>query len=119
MRYLTSPHHQAAVAATLVAVLMLLPGRAVPPVPAFDWADKVAHLLLFLAMTLLVIRSFKSTSRFERPVLAAALATLAYSVLLEVAQGMIPGRFLEPADMVANGVGVMLALPLQSLIDRS
>jgi VanZ family protein len=119
MRYLTSPHHQAAAAALLVAVLMLLPGRAVPPVPAFDWADKVAHLLIFLAMTLLVIRSFRTTSRVERPVLAAALVTLVYAVLLELAQGMIPGRFLEPADIAANSLGVVLALPLQSLIDRS
>ena len=70
-------------------------------------------------MTLFVVRSFSASNRFRRPVVTAALATLVYAALLEVAQVMIPGRYLEPADVAANSLGVVLALPLRSLIYRS
>lgn len=118
MRYFSSPHHQAAVFAVFLAVAMLVPGGAVPPVPTFDWVDKAIHLALFLIMTVLLIRSLRASNRFQRPVMAAAALAFAYAVLLETLQGLIPGRFLDPADLAANAGGVLAALLLQSMAKR-
>lgn len=119
MRYFRSPHHQAAAFALFLAVVMLAPGGAVPPVPTFDWVDKVVHLVLFTVMTVLLIRSLTVTKRIRRPVLAAVALALVYAAILEVLQGIIPGRFWDPADLVANALGVLAALLLQSMAKRS
>ena len=119
MRYFHSPHHQAISFAVIIAVLMLVPGGAMPPVPTYDWADKAVHLLVFLVMTVLAIRSFRALKRFKRPVLSAAAATLAYAVVLDLAQAFVPGRFWDPVDVLAGALGVGAAMLLQSRVDRS
>ena len=114
MLYFISPHQQAAAFAGLLAVLMLMPGGAVPEVEGIDWADKLVHVALFLVLTVLLIRSFKAVARIRLPVIAAGAVALVYSVLLELLQGLIPGRFLDPGDLLANGAGVLVAVLLQS-----
>ena len=114
MRYFRSPHHQATAFALLLAVLMLLPGGAVPEVAGIDWADKVVHVVLFLVLTVLLTRSFRAVDRIRLPVVAAGALALVYSVLLELLQGVIPGRFLDLGDLLANGAGVLVAVLLQS-----
>ena len=114
MRYFRSPHQQAAAFAVLLAVLMLMPGGAVPEVEGFDWADKLVHVALFLVLTVLLIRSCKAVARIRLPVITAGAVALVYSVLLELLQGLIPGRFLDLGDLLANGAGVLVAVLLQS-----
>jgi VanZ family protein len=118
MRYLRSPHHQAVAFALFVGVLMLLPGGAVPPVPSFDWADKAVHLVLFLVLSVLVIRSFTATARFARPDMTGATVTFVYALFLELSQGVIPGRSWDPFDVLAGGVGVLVGMILQSAVLR-
>lgn len=114
MRYFHSPHHQAAAFALLLAVMMLLPGRAVPEVAGIDWADKAIHMLLFLVLTVLLIRSFQVVGRIRWPIYAAGALALVYSALLELLQGLIPGRFVDLGDLFANGLGVLIAVLLRS-----
>lgn len=118
MRYFSSPHHQAVAFALILAVAMLAPGGAVPRVPTFDWVDKALHFALFLVMTVLLTRSLRASGRFHRPALAAATFALVYAALLETLQALIPGRSCDPADLVANALGVLAALPLQSMAKR-
>jgi VanZ family protein len=118
MRYLSSPLHQAVAFALFVGVLMLLPGGAVPPVPSVDWLDKAVHLVLFLVLTVLVIRSCRATTRFSRPDLTGASLAFVYALFLELSQGVIPGRFWDPLDVLAGGVGVLVGLFLQSAVHR-
>ena len=114
MRYFRSPHHQAATFALLIAVIMLLPGGAVPEVEGIDWADKAIHVGLFLVLTVLLIRSIQTVDRIRWPVIVAGALALVYSTLLELLQGLIPGRLLDPGDLLANGVGVLIAVLLRS-----
>ena len=97
---------------------MLLPGGAVPLEPRFDWFDKAVHLLVFLMMAVLASRSFTLSKRFSKPALTAGGVVLAYSVLLEALQALIPGRFWDPADLLAGATGVLLGLLLQSVMVR-
>jgi VanZ family protein len=97
---------------------MLLPGRAVPPVPSLGWADKAVHLGLFLVLTVLVVRSCRATARLARPVLTGASLAFVYAVLLELFQGVIPGRLWDPFDVLAGGVGVLIGLFLQLVVQR-
>jgi len=91
---------------------MLMPGKAIPDV-GIQWGDKIAHAAVFFLMTVLLSRSLAATGRFRRPVLAAALLTLGYAFALELAQLATPDRYWELADLVADGLGVILAMPLQ------
>jgi len=112
MQYFRSPHLHAGLFAALIAVLMLMPGRAVPEV-GIQWGDKIAHAAVFFLMTLLLSRSLAATGRFRRPVIAAALVTFGYAFALELAQLATPDRHWELADLVADGFGVLLVMPLR------
>ncbi len=101
---------------------MLLPGDSLPqigkwlPVSLPGWIDKLEHLVAFLIMVVLVHRSLRSGSGSERPLLAAALLTLSYALLLELLQLLVPGRTWAPADLLADLVGVLLPLPIISRV---
>ncbi len=60
----------------------------------------------------LVTCSLSELRSIRRPVLAAAVSTLGYSFLLEALQALVPWRSFDPADMVADGMGVLLFTPL-------
>ncbi len=125
MSPLRSAHLHAGVCAASIAVLMMLPADALPEV-AFSWlpqsleqwVDKIQHLVAFLVMTVLLARSLATVEGVERPVLTAALLTLGYSYLLEVLQAPLPWRYFDVRDMVADTVGVLLALPLAARYGR-
>jgi len=117
-----SPNMHAWLWATLVGVLMLLPGDAFPqmghwlPQSFEGWIDKVEHLVAFAVMVVLVHRSLRESGRIQRPLLTAAFLTLGYALLLELLQLVVPGRTWAPADLVADLVGVLLPLPIISRI---
>ena len=113
-----SPHFQAGSFALILGVVLLLPGGAMPPVPTFDWFDKAAHFGAFLCLTVLTARSFRALPLPPRPVLSAALITLAYAVSLELLQGLIPGRLVDVWDLVANGLGIVAGFLLQTMAHR-
>ena len=50
------------------------------------------------------------------PLLGAVVLTLGYALLLELLQLLVPGRFWEPKDLLADIVGVLLPLPIISRI---
>jgi len=122
-----SPHMHAWLWASVVGVLMLLPGDAFPfpqlgrwlPQTFEGWIDKVEHLVAFAVMVVLVHRSLRASGRSQRPLLTAALLTLGYALLLELLQLVVPGRTWAPADLVADLVGVLLPLPIISRVPGS
>lgn len=91
----------ALVAAVLLSVYVLFapdPGGA----PRFTGADKVVHLVLFALLA--------ASARWRcgpRPTVWLAVA--AYAVVSELVQGLLlDGRSGDPADVVADLVGVVL-----------
>ena len=74
---------------------------------SFAWGDKVAHAASYC---LLMVWFAGLYARRYHAVVALFLIVL--GALLEVVQWSLPYRIFEPADMVANGVGVAIGLVL-------
>jgi VanZ family protein len=93
--------------------LLSLPGESFPIVEIWK-PDKIAHLLLFgmqavLLWTALEIPLRSSILRIP-PIGAAAIVTVLFGVLSEGYQAAFTTRMADPYDMIANGIGVIVAL---------
>jgi VanZ family protein len=105
-----------------IMVLLSLPGSSFPAVRIWQ-PDKIAHVLLFgmqhvllwLALELPIPRRIAAMS----PLWAAAAFTTAFGVLSEVYQEVATTRLMDPYDMLANALGVALAVVLILLVGRS
>ena len=117
MRSLRSPHLHAGVCAATIVVLMMLPAEALPkfghwlPHSLDQWIDKIQHIIAFMVMVVLLSRSLRERQDIQRPILMAAILTLGFSFLLEALQALIPWRTFAPADLIADTVGVLIAVP--------
>lgn len=111
---LTSPmFRRAAFWACLLAVvvLSLLPGERLPAV--FAWWDKAQHALGFALLTGLGLLAY-GRARWRLP---AGLLLL--GALIELAQGASGWRTGDWLDLLADAVGIVLALLLWRLfVDR-
>ena len=100
--------------AILIAFLSLMPK---PPQGMDTGWDKANHALAFIALT---FGACLAWGRTRRDVLWLCLALLAYGGAIELAQTMVPERLGEwmdwLADAVGIGLGLLLALPLQSFV---
>ena len=56
--------------------------------------------------------------RSSKQLLIKAVLIMIYSSLIEYAQGFIPGRDTSIADIVANGIGVMLFIAIVPMLKR-
>lgn len=88
--------------AGLIIYLSLLP---IPPTgPAVPGIDKLIHFGAYLALTLWFAQLYSG-----RPVFLFFVAGfLAMGATLELLQGLIPERYPEWLDLLANGGGVFL-----------
>ena len=77
-------------------------------------SDKVLHGTAYFVLALLPV---VAAQRWQPGVLAG-FAMFLLGVLLEVAQHFSPGRAPDPADALANGLGVAAGLVLGILIRR-
>ena len=120
MKHLTSPHLQAGLWIGTVGVLMMVPADRLPELggwlpPALErWIDKIQHVFAFSVMVVLLARSLNEIGSIHRPVLMAGFLTLGLSFTLEVLQALVPWRYFDTWDLVANTVGVLIALPIAS-----
>lgn len=89
---------------------MLMP----KPPPSLDtgW-DKMNHVLAFAGPALAGLLALREPGRAAAAALLAAL--LGWGAALEVAQSMLPPRTGDPADLVADAVGLMAGLLLYRL----
>ena len=102
----------------LVIALVVITDLALQPASAVTtrWlgTDKVEHLAAFVALTILIVVSFPGLPRW-----LGGLILLAYGLGIELAQAnMGQGRHASMADLVADGLGILLALALISLGKR-
>jgi len=79
--------------------LSLMPS---PPDPGFDQGDKVGHVLTYGALMFWFCQLYAS----RRAQIGCAIGFIALGVGLEFAQGALPYRSYDEADMLANTVGV-------------
>ena len=93
---------------TTVVVITWLALADVQHVPAPWYSDKVNHLAAFFVLAFLAANSFP-----HRHSLWLLLGLLGYGLFIEVAQWFTPDRSFELADLLADGMGVLMYLPIR------
>jgi VanZ family protein len=109
-------------AAVLWAAVILaatsIPGRSVPS--AFWGADKLVHLGSYAVLGVLVGRARDGGARPDRDGMVRwALALALFGLVDEWHQDLIPGRFSDRNDWIADVVGATLGLVAASTPSRS
>lgn len=80
-----------------------IPGRSVPAPPILGW-DKLVHAVVYAVLAALLVRATGG-----RLALALAIAIL-YGVTDELHQALVPGRFADPFDALADAIGALLGV---------
>jgi VanZ family protein len=106
-----------------VLVVFVLGSAEMPPMPEadFQWRDKVGHLFAFgfvqithaRALEFLAIPKARSAQ-----IAGAVLSATLVGGLLEIWQAFLPHRSAEWGDLLADGVGAILAGILYSRLFR-
>lgn len=94
----------------LICCLSLMSGNQLPSAAV---SDKVQHAIAYALLSLLALLSFADTSKIK-----LALACVMVGLLLEIAQSFVPRRFMDPWDLLANTVGIVIVIGLWSLVER-
>lgn len=85
----------------VIAVACLLPSTETPPIGI---RDKVLHASAYGIGAIMVMHGFLG----ER--VRLLLLVFAWGVLMEIGQRFVPGRSFEFADMLANGIGIVIGV---------
>ncbi len=107
----------------MLATLTTLSLTPDPPVPDAPLADKATHVLAYGGTTLVLLlaavwRPGRGDGPFRTGTAIVAFGLLALGVGLEVVQGLeiFGPRTAEPADAVANGIGVVAGVAVWWLV---
>jgi VanZ family protein len=98
-------------AALGVGALSVLPAETVAIV---DVWDKLEHFAAYGVLAMLGAVAYSTPSQTWS--LAAGL--VAWGTLLELAQLFVPGRFCDPFDALANGLGAVAGLAIVRMLSR-
>lgn len=85
-------------------VVCLIPLDSLPPLP--DNSDKVEHLFGYFVLSAAAVQLFGT----RRSLLFAGLGLVGLGIGIEIAQGFTAYRSSDPADAVANTLGVLLGM---------
>ncbi|MBI5327813.1 MAG: VanZ family protein [Deltaproteobacteria bacterium] len=89
------------------------------PVPDVWNIDKVIHLLEYAFLAVLWARAINATKKDYRGfTIAAFLITFVYGISDEIHQFFVPGRFFDPFDIAADGLGALAGILVYRLIQR-
>lgn len=95
--------------AVLVAMVCFLAFAPHPPDEASLGWDKLNHAVAFAVLALVGRFGFPAT---RGQALGVALGLLAFGVLIELVQGLVPGRSSEWADLAADSLGIVAGMGL-------
>jgi VanZ family protein len=100
--------------AALVIVIVAITFLATTPAPpvSFSLWDKLNHFIAFATLALLADYSFPKTG-WRKPVF---LYLFIYGVSLEIMQWFTKYRFLDYADVIANGVGLISYIAIRPVL---
>ena len=97
----------------LMASLFYASGQSSFATPSLNFIlpiDKVGHFLIFALLATFVMRIPKMYLLGWRGALASALIVIAYGAVDEWRQSYTPGRAVEIYDLVADALGVSIAV---------
>ncbi|MCB0652153.1 MAG: VanZ family protein [Saprospiraceae bacterium] len=108
--------------AAVIFILSAMPGKNLPHIDLGDLleADKIAHIGVYLILTLLLFRGLvKQKSLTTKNIIYAIIITAGYGILLEFGQYyFFPGRYFEFFDIVANIIGSITSLIFLKFINH-
>ena len=87
-----------------LVVVCLVPLDSLPPLP--ENSDKLEHLFGYFALSAAAVQLFGS----GRALLVATVGLVALGIGVEIAQGFTAYRSSDPADALANTLGVLLGM---------
>lgn len=92
----------------LVTLVIYLSVTSTPPLPDIEipYFDKMGHLLAYFAM----MGWFAQLYHTKKQRIIYALLFIALGIAMEFVQSFDPARMAEFADMVANTLGVLIAV---------
>jgi VanZ family protein len=94
--------------AALLFALSSMPDL-VSPVHASEWDDKYEHLLAYLPLGWLLMRSISWNGKANNKALwLTVMIGLLYGISDELHQHFVPGRMMDWKDVVADFVGIAL-----------
>ena len=82
-----------------------------PPIHISRWDDKYGHILIYIPLGFLLMRSLMSSSRqiaIRRLAVLAVLLGTAYGIFDELHQYFVPGRSTDWLDVAADCLGTIL-----------
>lgn len=106
------PWWRLALAVLLCVISWLALAPRPPPALSTGW-DKANHLLAFATLAVVAAMAYADAGW------RIATGLLAYGGLIEVLQGFAPPRAADPADLVADGLGIAIGLLLAGGMRRA
>jgi VanZ family protein len=100
---------------TLIAILTLLPGSTIDRFNLWGILsfDKIGHFGLYMIYAFLVVNklitTLKKSNFWSISIISFAIAAL-FGIVLEIIQGMIPGRNFDFVDLIFNIAGAISGL---------
>jgi VanZ family protein len=99
--------------ALFIFILSSLPKLPVPKLE-FKFQDKIEHAVAYAVLGYLTARALSYQSRFpglrDNFLLLAIVLGIFYGLLDEIHQYFVPGRVSDVADLIADGIGVILGV---------
>jgi hypothetical protein len=97
---------------TISFILLTLPGKQIPKVSWMDFyqADKLVHIIMFFLLGFFFSYAIKDSFKKYTLLIWIAVAGLVYGIAMEFVQKyFIPFRSCDVDDMLADGIGSLLA----------
>jgi len=88
-----------------IAYLSLKPHVEMPI--SFEYIDKLLHLGSYALAMVLITLAYPKTGRYK-----SVSLLFSYSLLIEITQLFVVNRYFEVTDLVANLIGILLAIYL-------
>jgi len=101
----------AAVWAAAILVISLMPAET-PVLPSVRYVDKAVHFLIYAVLGALTFRGVCGFSGVTLPknILFTLISGGGYGIVMELAQGFIPGRHASFYDVLANIAGTVFGI---------
>ena len=92
----------------LIMYFSILPASSIPNIAALSFlTDKMIHALIFLYLSFIGLNSYFNISNLWLLVLI-----FSFGLIIEIIHFYHPYRFFEIPDLIANLIGILLALAI-------
>jgi VanZ family protein len=100
--------------ALIILLLILMPGNNMPNTDIWNFLtfDKFAHFFVFAVLVFLLTVGYTKQYTYTwlkfNAEKSALLTAIGYSLILEMAQSLVPDRTFDLTDMLSNTIGCFL-----------